>query len=167
MSVHSNKEAFLKSFDREHATTMKVLQAMPVEKASMKPHPKLRTAQELAYVFAQESGLSNMVLQDKLMDAFSSAPPPAPETWEGTLEAIRTGAASLRERISSMTEEDMELGVTWGTAPGVFEKVRAIDFLWFVLSDQIHHRGQFTVYLRLADAKVPSVYGPSADEPWF
>ena len=41
-----------------------------------------------------------------------------------------------------------------------------IQFLWFILHDHIHHRGQFTVYQRMAGGKVPSIYGPSADEPW-
>ena len=41
------------------------------------------------------------------------------------------------------------------------------DFLWMILCDQIHHRGQFSIYLRMADGKVPSIYGPTADEPWF
>jgi uncharacterized damage-inducible protein DinB len=44
--------------------------------------------------------------------------------------------------------------------------VRRLDFLWQILMDMVHHRGQFTVYSRIAGAKVPSIYGPSADEPW-
>ena len=40
-------------------------------------------------------------------------------------------------------------------------------FAWFMLSDQIHHRGQLTVYLRMIGGKVPAIYGPSSDEPWF
>jgi uncharacterized damage-inducible protein DinB len=51
--------------------------------------------------------------------------------------------------------------------PGRIGDWKKTDFLRQVLHDQIHHRGQFTVYLRLADARVPSVYGPTADEPWF
>jgi uncharacterized damage-inducible protein DinB len=44
---------------------------------------------------------------------------------------------------------------------------RVIDFLWFIFLDSIHHRGQMSVYLRCAGGKVPSIYGPSADEPWM
>ncbi len=40
-------------------------------------------------------------------------------------------------------------------------------FLWMLLCDQIHHRGQFSIYLRMAGGKVPSIYGPTADEPWM
>jgi uncharacterized damage-inducible protein DinB len=42
-----------------------------------------------------------------------------------------------------------------------------IQVAWMILSDQIHHRGQFSVYLRMAGGKVPSIYGPTADEPWM
>jgi uncharacterized damage-inducible protein DinB len=44
--------------------------------------------------------------------------------------------------------------------------MRRIDVLWSSLMDQVHHRGQLSVYLRLVGAKVPSIYGPTADEPW-
>jgi uncharacterized damage-inducible protein DinB len=45
-------------------------------------------------------------------------------------------------------------------------EMRVGDALWFFLSDTIHHRGQLTVYLRMAGGRLPSVYGPTADEPW-
>ena len=38
---------------------------------------------------------------------------------------------------------------------------------WLTVMDMVHHRGQFSVYLRVAGGKVPSIYGPSADEPWM
>jgi uncharacterized damage-inducible protein DinB len=53
------------------------------------------------------------------------------------------------------------------TAPKTIGDVPKIDLLWMVLHDQIHHRGQFSIYLRMADGKVPSIYGPTADEPWM
>jgi uncharacterized damage-inducible protein DinB len=42
-----------------------------------------------------------------------------------------------------------------------------IDMIWMLLLDQVHHRGQFSIYLRMADGTVPSIYGPTADEPWI
>ena len=41
------------------------------------------------------------------------------------------------------------------------------EFLWFMLMDSVHQHGQLSVYVRCAGGKVPSIYGPSADEPWF
>jgi uncharacterized damage-inducible protein DinB len=50
--------------------------------------------------------------------------------------------------------------------PGKMGDLRKVDVLWSTLQDQIHHRGQFSVYLRMAGGKVPSIYGPTADESW-
>jgi len=52
-------------------------------------------------------------------------------------------------------------------APKQKGEVPLADFVEFMLGDQIHHRGQLSVYLRMAGGKVPSIYGPSADEPWM
>jgi len=56
--------------------------------------------------------------------------------------------------------------VKFFSAPKTMGDYQRIGFMWFLLSDQIHHRGQFSIYSRMADGKVPSIYGPSADEPW-
>jgi len=56
--------------------------------------------------------------------------------------------------------------VTFPSGPKQTADYPVIDFLWFMLMDSIHHRGQMSVYIRPAGGKVPSIYGPSADEPW-
>ena len=66
-----------------------------------------------------------------------------------------------------MPDETLHETVKFFTAPKTMTDVVRMDFLWFMLSDHIHHRGQFSVYLRMADGKVPSIYGPSADESWL
>ena len=53
------------------------------------------------------------------------------------------------------------------TGPGKVGDLRTMDLLWTTLMDQVHHRGQLSVYTRMAGGKVPSIYGPSADEPWM
>jgi uncharacterized damage-inducible protein DinB len=57
--------------------------------------------------------------------------------------------------------------VSFLVAPKTLGNIPKLTFLWFILNDEIHHRGQFSVYLRIAGARVPSIYGPSADEPWM
>lgn len=52
-------------------------------------------------------------------------------------------------------------------APKQMGDVRIMDIFWMMVMDMVHHRGQFSVYLRMAGGKVPSIYGPSADEPWM
>ena len=53
------------------------------------------------------------------------------------------------------------------TGPKTMGEIPRKEWIWFLLHDQIHHRGQFSVYLRMVDGKVPSIYGPSGDEPWM
>jgi uncharacterized damage-inducible protein DinB len=71
------------------------------------------------------------------------------------------------EAISKMSEEQLFETIKFFTAPKTIGDITKMQFLWMILCDQIHHRGQFSIYLRMADGKVPSIYGPTADEPWF
>jgi uncharacterized damage-inducible protein DinB len=57
--------------------------------------------------------------------------------------------------------------VKFPVGPGKMGDMTKMQFLWMLYCDQIHHRGQFSVYLRMADGKLPSIYGPTADEPWM
>ena len=57
--------------------------------------------------------------------------------------------------------------VSFFTAPKQMGPMPVIELMWFMVMDSIHHRGQLSVYLRMMGAKVPSIYGPSADEPWM
>ena len=65
-----------------------------------------------------------------------------------------------------MTEADFNSPIKWMVGPGQMADMRKADVMWFMMQDHVHHRGQFSVYLRLAGGKVPSIYGPSADENW-
>ena len=167
-AVVSPKEQFLAAYDREHATTMRVLRAYPVDKLDLQPAPKCKTARELAWVFVLERGLGQMVWND----AFASGNPPgqmpnAPESWDVILTAIDKAHAEFGDLVRSTPDQQLLDTVKFFTAPKTLGDVSRIEFAWFLLCDEIHHRGQFSVYLRVAGAKVPSIYGPSADEPWM
>jgi uncharacterized damage-inducible protein DinB len=66
-----------------------------------------------------------------------------------------------------LSDEQFNAMVDFFTGPKTMGKVRAGDILWMAAMDLVHHRGQFSVYLRMAGGKVPSIYGPSHDEPWM
>ena len=68
--------------------------------------------------------------------------------------------------VEAMPDARLSENVTFITGPGQLGKIPVMELLWFMLLDSIHHRGQLSVYVRLAGAKVPSIYGPTADEPW-
>ncbi len=74
--------------------------------------------------------------------------------------------SSVVSKLREASEADLSKTMNFLLGPGKFGDIPKIDFLWFVFCDHIHHRGQLSVYLRMAGGKVPSIYGPSADETW-
>ena len=168
MTTQSPKQQFLDAYEREHAITMKVLRAFPKDQLDLRPHPKLKTARELAWVLAQERGLGKAVYHNAFKDG---VPPgrttvPAPESWEAILGGVEKAHKELGDLVRSAPDEQLNEKVKFFTGPRTLGDWTRISFLWFLLHDQIHHRGQFSIYLRMAGGKVPSIYGPSADEPW-
>lgn len=163
------KQQFLEAYDKEHATTMRVLKAYPKDKLDLRPHPKAKTARELAWGFVLERGLGTKVWHDEFAKkaALSGAPPPAPESWNDILGALEKANKDFRDLVSSAPDAMLSESVHFFTAPKTMGLISRSDLLAFLLADQIHHRGQFSVYLRMADGKVPSIYGPSGDEPWM
>jgi uncharacterized damage-inducible protein DinB len=73
----------------------------------------------------------------------------------------------VEQTLGGMDDAALEQTVQFPVGPGKFGDFRKIDFCWFLLHDHIHHRGQLSVYIRLAGGKVPAIYGPSGDERWF
>jgi hypothetical protein len=169
-STASNKQRFLETYEQEHEKTMRVLRAFPADKAEFRPSERCKPARELAWMFALERGLGKSVV---LNDAFAKAGPPtgklpdAPGSWDAVLAAAEQTHREFADIVRSIPEEKLDETVKFFTAPKTLGDVRRIDFLWFLLHDEIHHRGQFSIYLRAAGGKVPSIYGPSEHEPWF
>ena len=165
---HSAKQQFLDAYEREHATTMRVLEAYPRDRLDLRPHEQCKTARELAWVFVLERGLGTMVYNDAFADQGPSGePPPPPESWDELLAALAEAHREFRELVASTPDEELNRKVRFFTGPRTMGEISRLEWLWFLLSDEIHHRGQFSIYLRMADGKVPSIYGPSADEPWM
>ncbi len=163
-------EQFLEVYRREHETTMRVLRAYPADQLDLRPHPRCKTARELAWVFVLERYLGTSVMHDQLAERMASsggAPPAAPESWDELLAALETAHEELGELIASYGDDDFRAPVRFFAGPKRIEPQPRNEVAWFLLHDQIHHRGQFSIYLRMADGKLPSIYGPTADEPWM
>ena len=163
------KQRFLEMYDREHQTTMRVLRAYPADQGEFKPNERCKTARELAWIFAIEPRLGTMVVVN---DAFASGmpsgkPPEAPGSWDAVVGGIEQAHREFADSIRSMPDEKLEETVKFMTGPRQLGDVRRMDFLGFLLHDEIHHRGQFSIYLRAVGARVPSIYGPSEHEPWL
>ncbi|HET7622512.1 MAG TPA: DinB family protein [Gemmatimonadaceae bacterium] len=162
--AQSAKEMFPEAYEREHATTLKVLRAFPAEQSDFRPHERSNAALQLAWTFVLEERM--MLLAIKGESVVGSGFPSPPGSWEKVLEAFQEQHARLLDRLRSAGESDYAGTVQFFVGPNKMGDIPTYTFLWSMLSDQIHHRGQLSVYLRMAGGKVPSIYGPSADEPW-
>ncbi len=161
----TEKEMFLQAWEREFGTTMKILKHLPADKADFKPAAeKTKTAKELATVFVGELGVVDGVVKGKI-DFGGEMPKFA--TYADVLTGYENMHKSMTPKVKGMSEADWNAMITVPVGPGKMGDVRRADMLWLMLMDSVHHRGQFSVYLRLVGAKVPSIYGPSADEPWM
>ena len=160
----TEKEQFLATVEREFPTTLKVLKAYPSAKAELKPHAKSKSARELAWNFVFEENACDMALDGALE---LSKMPKVPSTFPEVIASYEKAHAALMERVKRTPDAELNKTVKFMTGPKQMGDLRKMDVLWFMLMDAVHHRGQLSVYLRMADGKVPSIYGPSADEPWM
>jgi len=158
-------EALLPEFDHEMQTTRRTLERVPEDKLAWKPHQKSMTMGGLATHLATITHWVDAVVG---MDAFDvSTAPPTPElkSRQELLSAFDENVARARKTISATG--DAAMMKPWSLIAGgktMFSLPRIGVLRSFVLNHIIHHRGQLSVYLRLNDVSVPSIYGPSADE---
>jgi uncharacterized damage-inducible protein DinB len=165
-------ELFLAELQREAAATRRTLERVPENRADWKPHEKSMTLGRLSTLVATlPSWAVMMVNQDELdmnPTGASNFRPPELQGRQALLEALDNGAAAAQAALAGTTDE--HLMTPWRflvTGRVVSEQPRHIMLRDAVFNHLAHHRGQLTVYLRLNDAPVPSIYGPSADEGNF
>ena len=89
-----------------------------------------------------------------------------PEDMKELIEWYEKSHKEMIHEYNKLSEDDLNKTMKFEISPKQAGDFRKIDLLWMILMDAIHHRGQFSVYLRMAGGKVPSIYGPTADEPW-
>ena len=152
----------LQALDQEHKTTMRVLKAVPADQLGFKPHERNMSAGDLAWHIAySQYGLVRVIAAGKL-EAYEQPATP------GTLDEIVSGGESYyqkaREALAALTPEQIQGSIP---LPGGHSMPSAALMWSGVLFHQIHHRGQLSVYIRMAGGKVPSIYGPSADDNPF
>lgn len=161
----TEKEIFIQAWEREFQTSLKVLKAYPPDKLDLKPHERSRSARELAWTFVVEEKIGINGCIDGQFD-FQNMPKP-PATLEEILRTYETSHKEMVEKLKKLPDEEFNKTVKFMVAPKQMGDVRRGDLLQMMVMDNVHHRGQFSVYLRMAGGKVPSIYGPTADEPWM
>jgi uncharacterized damage-inducible protein DinB len=164
--VPSLTQIALGDLKHELSSTRRMLESLPEEHLSWKPHPKSMSLGGLAQHLANLPYWQLLILRDSEMD-LAAAPPPLsePRNRDEVLERFTQNAAELREALEQVT--DAALMEMWTLRRGdqvILAQPRVAVLRGMGLSHMIHHRGQLSVYLRLLEVDVPGMYGPSADE---
>lgn len=156
-------DSFLPEFTQEMAITRPVLERVPGDRGEWRPHVKSFPVGHLAQLVARMPGwITNVATESKLnMLTYPGY------SFEPTETLLREFDAHVTEATTALQQlDDRTLGETWSLVAGdkvLLSAPRGVT-LRQTLNHLIHHRGQLTVYLRLLEIPVPSIYGPSADD---
>jgi len=158
-------ETLFSEFEQEMKTTRRMLERVPTDKGQWKPHEKSFSMGHLAQLVSWMPGWITNTLTSDLLD-IGGQPGYSYEKTETILDVFDRNVREARDAIAAATDEDMAR--PWSLMMG--EKVLMTSPRGATarqhLNHLVHHRGQLSVYLRLLDVPVPSIYGPTADEPW-
>lgn len=157
-------ESFLPEFDSEMAATRRLLERIPADRLAWKPHPKSRSLGELATHLTETArwGLRSEAASFQV----GSEKAPALNTAAEFLARFDQNVSQSRAAIARKSDAQMaeEFKVLRANGELFFAQTRTSVVRRLLLNHLIHHRGQLTVYLRLNEVPLPSVYGPTADE---
>ena len=157
-----NHEFFATGLAAEIPAFLRVLRAIPGDRLDYKPHEKNTAAGELAWQIAREVSSLTGLLENGVIDY---RPELRPDSVDDIASEFERGARAVVERARSVSDDRWKGPAKFLYAGNVAWEATAAEMAWGFLFDLIHHRGQLSVYLRPMGAKVPSIYGPSADDP--
>lgn len=158
-------EMMLPEFDREMANTRKMLERVPEDKYSWKPHAKSMTMAHLASHVAELPHWAVETINRERLELTPDMKPFSAKSSAELLARFDQNAAEGHTAIAGAT--DSQLAVVWSLVVGgrTLMSMPRYDVLrTVVMNHLIHHRAQLSVYLRENDVAVPGMYGPSADE---
>ena len=161
--------AFATELEQESAATRRLLERVPADKLSWRPHPKSMSLGQLAHHVAGIPGrMANLARGEGFDVAGASFEAPEAGSTAELLPALDAGLASARELLLGL--DDASAAAPWTMKHGervVFSIPRVAMLRTMMLNHWYHHRGQLAVYLRILDVPVPATYGRSADENLF
>jgi len=161
-------EALLPEFDREMASTRKILEAVPDDKMGWAPHGKSMSLGKLTGHIAQLPDWAAGTMKTENLSLDDSYVPFMASSREELMKAFDNYTSQCREALANASDEEfMKVWKMDYKGKTVMEMPRIAVIRTMILNHMIHHRGQLSVYLRLLDIPVPGMYGPSADEKPF
>jgi uncharacterized damage-inducible protein DinB len=155
------RDFYVDRMKQEYPAFIKVLKAVPAGQLSYKPHERSPSTEQLVWTVASEQAACIEMIDKGRLEWKNTPPPPLPEM----IALFERSHPQILERVSKMDDAAWDRQVQLVFDGKVAMEPPAGQFLWFLLFDAIHHRGQLAAYLRPMGAKVPSIYGPSADDP--
>ncbi len=162
-------DSMLQELEVEAQTTRRVLERVPDDRLSWRPHPKSRTLGQLALHIAMLPGIvAELVASPSPTQAPNFADPPGPDRASELVPALDRSITAAKKTLARL--DDAAFTATWRLVLGDRELLalpRAVVLRSIMLNHWYHHRGQLTVYLRELDVPIPAIYGPSADEAPF
>jgi len=155
----------LSEFDKEMASTRRLLERVPDEKGEWKPHEKSFPLGHLAQLVAGMPDWFPLILDQSELD-LSGGSGYSFQPTSVLLEQFDAGVEKARDALSRVTGDDLD--APWALKMGdqVLSSQPKGEVARETLRHLSHHRGQLTVYLRLLDVPIPAIYGPTADEGW-
>ena len=158
-------DKLLPEFDLEMKTTRRLIERVPSDKGEWKPHPKSFSLGHLTQLVATMPGWLTRMIRDPEIDLGKGAGY-SYESTETLLAKFDKHVSEAREAIASA--KDSTFDEPWSLkmhGQVLFTQPRG-EAVRQTINHLIHHRGQLSVYLRLVDVPIPSIYGPTADEKW-
>jgi uncharacterized damage-inducible protein DinB len=159
--VKNFREYYKECFEAEKPKFVRVMKAVPADQAGYRPHPRSTSAGDLVWLLASELHDACALVERGEVSYVARPAPTIPES----IAAFEKNAAELETRIAKVDDATWDSKARFLADEKVIWETSLGDMLFGFLFDAIHHRGQLSSYLRPMGAKVPSIYGPSADDP--
>jgi uncharacterized damage-inducible protein DinB len=155
----TNREFYLQRLQAELPVFIKVLKALPADRLDYKPHDRSPSAEQLLGTLAGEHEVCVTVITERRGEWKGGDPKPYAEM----VQTFERSAQAVVDHVGKMDDAGWEQNAQFFHGGKQVSEQPVGQFLWMILFDAIHHRGQLTTYLRPMGAKVPAIYGPSAD----
>jgi len=158
----TNREFFIQCWQQEFPKFAKVFKALSAQRLDYRPHPRSRSAAELVWLLVYEEKTGSELIDTGKIDWKETSSPPS---LDDMIAAHDKYHAELTPRLKKLDDKAWEGKKVQLIVEGQVVLEEAIgQMFWISLFDAIHHRGQLSTYIRPMGGKVPSIYGPSADD---
>ena len=146
----------------EYPAFVNVLKALPKERFDYRPHERSPSAAEIIWTLARETKACCDLVDFSRVNWTAESTPSDPEA---IVSAFEKQYAALGDRIARLSESGWQNKAQLLIEGKLYREAPVGEFLWFLFFDAIHHRGQLSTYIRPMGGQVPSIYGPSGDNP--